>query len=145
MQFNEAEVSRRVDDVCQLLGIDHLRSRAPYSLSGGEQKKVAIACVLSMNPDAYCFDEPLNGLDQRTREWLLGFLRQLRVRARRSWWQRTTSPLPTRSRTIMCTLATTMATRTVPTSTSTASGRQHHERLRVPVSHALRVWPWLCH
>jgi cobalt/nickel transport system ATP-binding protein len=78
MQFDEAEVNRRVDDVCQLLGIDHLRSRAPYNLSGGEQKKVAIACVLSMNPDAYCFDEPLNGLDQRTREWLLGFLRQLK-------------------------------------------------------------------
>lgn len=78
MQLDEDEVARRVSDVCQLLGIDHLRGRAPYNLSGGEQKKVAIACVLSMNPDAYCFDEPLNGLDQRTREWLLGFLRQLK-------------------------------------------------------------------
>lgn len=78
MQLGEDEVARRVSDVCQLLGIDHLRGRAPYNLSGGEQKKVAIACVLSMNPDAYCFDEPLNGLDQRTREWLLGFLRQLK-------------------------------------------------------------------
>lgn len=64
--------------MCQLLGIDHLRSRAPYNLSGSEQKKVAIACVLSMNPDTCCFDEPLNGLDQRTREWLLGFLRHLK-------------------------------------------------------------------
>ncbi|MDD5800052.1 MAG: ABC transporter ATP-binding protein [Coriobacteriales bacterium] len=79
MQLDENEVARRVNDTCQLLGIDALRGRAPYNLSGGEQKKVAIACVLSMNPDAYCFDEPLNGLDQRTREWLLGFLHQLKA------------------------------------------------------------------
>ena len=78
MGLPEAEVARRVDDVIDLLDIGRLRDRAPYNLSGGEQKKVAIACVLSMNPDAYCFDEPLNGLDQRTREWLLGFLRQLK-------------------------------------------------------------------
>ena len=79
MQLSEQEVSRRVDDVCRLLDIDRLRSRAPYNLSGGEQKKVAIACILSMNPDVYCFDEPLNGLDQKTRTWLVGFLGQLKA------------------------------------------------------------------
>ena len=78
MGLSEEEVSRRVDDVCELLGIGGLRGRAPYYLSGGEQKKVAIACILTMNPDVYCFDEPLNGLDARTRGWLLSFLRQLR-------------------------------------------------------------------
>lgn len=79
MQLAEEEVARRVDDVCQLLGIEKLRGRAPYNLSGGEQKKVALACILSMNPDVYCFDEPLNGLDQRTRSWLVGFLGQLKA------------------------------------------------------------------
>ena len=79
MQLSESEVARRVDDVCRLLGIDALRGRAPYNLSGGEQKKVAIACILSMNPDVYCFDEPLNGLDQKTRTWLVGFLGQLKA------------------------------------------------------------------
>lgn len=78
MGLGEEEVARRVDDVCGLLQIDALRRRAPYNLSGGEQKRVAIACVLSMNPEVYCFDEPLNGLDRRTREWLLGFLQQLK-------------------------------------------------------------------
>ncbi len=79
MQLGEDEVNRRVDDVLALVGIEGLRDRAPYNLSGGEKKKVAIACVLSMNPDVYCFDEPLNGLDQRTRAWLLGFMQQLRA------------------------------------------------------------------
>ena len=77
MGLSEDEVERRVSDTLALLDIAHLRERAPYALSGGEKKRVAIACVLSMNPDVYCFDEPLAGLDAKTREWLLGFLGQL--------------------------------------------------------------------
>ena len=72
------EVSRRVDDACALLDIGHLRTRAPYTLSGGEQRRVAIASVVSMNPDVYCFDEPLSGLDARSRTWLVAFLHQLK-------------------------------------------------------------------
>ena len=78
MGLGEEAVRRRVDDVCRMIGIDELRGRAPWALSGGEKKKVAIGCILSMNPDVYCFDEPLNGLDARTRAWLLGFLHQLK-------------------------------------------------------------------
>ena len=77
MGLSEDEIARRVDDVCGLLDIQDLRRRAPWALSGGEKKRVAIACVLSMNPDVLCFDEPLAGLDARTRSWLLGFLGQL--------------------------------------------------------------------
>ena len=77
MGLSEQEVAQRVDDACRLLDIESLRKRAPYALSGGEKKRVAIACVLSMNPDVYCFDEPLAGLDAKTRLWLLGFLKQL--------------------------------------------------------------------
>lgn len=72
------EVESRVSDVLRLLQIVDLKNRAPYNLSGGEKKKVAIACILSMNPDVYCFDEPLSGLDSSTREWLIGFLKQLK-------------------------------------------------------------------
>lgn len=79
MGLSEDEVGTRVRDLCQLLNIAHLRRRAPYALSGGEKKRVAIACVLSMNPDVLCFDEPLSGLDARSRTWLLGFLGQLKT------------------------------------------------------------------
>lgn len=78
MGLPEEEVARRVDDTCQLVGIEDLRQRAPYNLSGGEKKKVAIACIMSMNPDVYCLDEPLAGLDARTRTWLVGFLKELK-------------------------------------------------------------------
>ena len=82
MGLPEEEVARRVDDVLQLLDISELRNRAPYALSGGEKKRVAIACILSMNPDVYCFDEPLAGLDAKTKEWLLGFLKRLKAAGR---------------------------------------------------------------
>ncbi|HQE70381.1 MAG TPA: ABC transporter ATP-binding protein [Atopobiaceae bacterium] len=79
MGLSDEEVARRVDDALALLGIEGLRMRAPWTLSGGEKKRVAIACVLSMNPDVYCFDEPLSGLDAKARDRLMGFLRQLKA------------------------------------------------------------------
>lgn len=79
MGLHEDEVERRVADTCALLDITALRKRAPYNLSGGEKKRVAIACVLSMNPDVLCLDEPLAGLDAKTQRWLISFLGQLRA------------------------------------------------------------------
>ena len=78
MGFSEEEVKQRTDDVIELLGIGDLRERAPYHLSGGEKRKVAIACILSMNPEALVLDEPLAGLDRKTQEWLVSFLLQLK-------------------------------------------------------------------
>ena len=79
MGLSAEEVGRRVDDALVMLDIAELRDRAPYNLSGGERRRVAIASVLSMNPEVLCFDEPLAGLDARTRTWLLGFLKQLKA------------------------------------------------------------------
>ena len=79
MGLSDEEIRQRVDDACTLLDINALRSRAPYTLSGGEKRRVALACTLSMNPDVYCLDEPLTGLDARSRSWLVGFLHQLKT------------------------------------------------------------------
>lgn len=77
MDLSEEEIKKRADDVIRLLDIDYLSDRAPYHLSGGEKKKVSLACVLSLNPDVLVLDEPLAGLDRSTQDWLTDFLQQL--------------------------------------------------------------------
>lgn len=54
----------------------HLAGKAPYHLSGGEKKRVAIATVLSMSPDILVMDEPASGLDPFSRRQLIGLLRE---------------------------------------------------------------------
>ncbi|MDO5517265.1 MAG: ABC transporter ATP-binding protein [Clostridium sp.] len=78
MGFSEDIVSKRTEDCLKLLEINHLKNRAPYHLSGGEKRKVAIASVLSLNPSILMLDEPLNGLDSDSQEWLVNFLIDLR-------------------------------------------------------------------
>jgi len=77
MGFDEDEVNKRVVDCLNLLNIQDLKDRQPYHLSGGEQRKVSIACVLSLNPEVLILDEPMNGLDPRTQRWLVEFLVEL--------------------------------------------------------------------
>lgn len=77
MGLPENEVRERTEDMIRLLGLEKLRERAPYHLSGGEKRKTAIACILSMNPEVLVLDEPLAGLDKKTQKWLLEFLQEL--------------------------------------------------------------------
>lgn len=77
MGMDENEVEKRVNDCLDLLNIQDFRDRPPYHLSGGEKRKVAVACVLSLNPEVLVLDEPMNGLDPRTQRWLVQFLIQI--------------------------------------------------------------------
>ena len=72
----------RVQDTLRLLDIEALAARAPYGLSGGEKKKVALAAALAVNPDVLLLDEPLGELDPRSREWLVELLALLHVRGK---------------------------------------------------------------
>lgn len=74
MGLKEEEVKVRVMDCMELLQITELQNRAPYHLSGGEKKKVAIASVLVLNPEVIVFDEPMNDLDPKTKRFLKGLL-----------------------------------------------------------------------
>jgi|WetSurMetagenome_2_1015567.scaffolds.fasta_scaffold77918_1 cobalt/nickel transport system ATP-binding protein len=69
-----AEVNRRVETALESLRIEKLRARAPHRLSGGEKRRVALACVLTLNPDVWLMDEPGTGLDPRSQAWLVDFI-----------------------------------------------------------------------
>lgn len=74
MNLNEEIIHQRINELLIYLNIQHLQDRPPYHLSGGEQKKVALAAILVLNPDVLMIDEPLNGLDNKTRQWFKEFL-----------------------------------------------------------------------
>lgn len=67
----------RAEQTLSYLGIENLRDRPVYMLSGGEKKKVAIASVLTMNPEVFLVDEPLAGLDPKTQTFFIGILFEL--------------------------------------------------------------------
>lgn len=58
---------QRVEELANLLGIEHLLERKPRGLSGGERQRVALGRALSFQPKVLCLDEPLSALDDDTR------------------------------------------------------------------------------
>jgi cobalt/nickel transport system ATP-binding protein len=72
--LSREEVHRRVNEALESLQIEKLRNRAPHRLSGGEKRRVALASILTLNPDVWLLDEPTAGLDPRSQSWLVNFI-----------------------------------------------------------------------
>jgi cobalt/nickel transport system ATP-binding protein len=79
MGLPDTEVDRRTRDCMELFGISDLSDKAPYHLSGGQKKKVALAAVMALNPDVLILDEPFAGLDKKTQDFLVSFLGELKA------------------------------------------------------------------
>ncbi len=71
-----AEEAARIDDLMDRLGLplERFAERSPYRLSGGEQRRLSLACVLIRRPDVLVLDEPTFGSDRHGYDGLLGIL-----------------------------------------------------------------------
>lgn len=74
MGLDENEIKTRVEEAAQSMGIRHLLEKSPFELSGGQQRRVALAGVLAMNPDILILDEPAAGLDPKGRDKILALI-----------------------------------------------------------------------
>jgi ABC-type glutathione transport system ATPase component len=74
-----SEIRQRVSRALSQVRLEGFEDRVPLHLSGGERKRLALACVLAMEPKLLILDEPTAGLDPRGEELLLTILRQLEV------------------------------------------------------------------
>lgn len=73
------EVEARVESALEAVRMSTFRDRLSHHLSVGEKKRIAIATVLSMDPQILVLDEPSAGLDPRGRRTLINLLRELPI------------------------------------------------------------------
>ena len=71
------EIMRRVDAALEAVHMISYKKRVSHHLSMGEKKSIAIATVLSMQPEVLVLDEPTGGLDPRSRRSLIHLLQEL--------------------------------------------------------------------
>ena len=74
------EVRRRVEELIEMLELDHLRDKHPHEMSGGEQQRVAMAATLALKPKILVADEPTSNLDPRSAETILELVTDLNKR-----------------------------------------------------------------
>ena len=72
-------VESRVTSALEAVRMSGFRDRLSHHLSVGEKKRIAIATVLSMEPQILVLDEPSAGLDPRARRTLINLLRELPI------------------------------------------------------------------
>ncbi|WP_407453833.1 energy-coupling factor ABC transporter ATP-binding protein, partial [Methanobrevibacter sp.] len=71
------EVEKRVSEALELVGMEKFRDKTPHHLSGGQQKRVAIAGIIAMRPEIMILDEPTAGLDPEGVDKVLDILNDL--------------------------------------------------------------------
>ena len=71
------EVEKRVEDALKMVGMENYEDKTPHHLSGGQQKRIAIAGIIAMKPELMILDEPTAGLDPDGVEKVLNIMIQL--------------------------------------------------------------------
>lgn len=81
--LNKDEIDQRVKEAIELVGLDYesIKDRAPFELSGGQKRRVAIAGVIAMRPKVLILDEPTAGLDPFGKEQILKMITDIKEKS----------------------------------------------------------------
>ena len=81
MGLPEHEVEERTEEAIRLVGLERIDCRhvSPFTLSGGEKRRAALAGVLAMRPRCLVLDEPTAGLDPKGTREILALLNNLKI------------------------------------------------------------------
>ncbi|WP_309072590.1 ABC transporter ATP-binding protein, partial [Arthrobacter sp.] len=74
---SEADIRRRIDPIAERLRLTGLLKANPFTLSGGEKRRLSVATMLATDPDILILDEPTFGQDANTWAELIGLLAEL--------------------------------------------------------------------
>ena len=74
LKLSKSEAEARAEKYLSKVGMSAYKNAKPRQLSGGQKKRVALAAVVSMNPDILVLDEPTNGLDEDSCDIVVNFL-----------------------------------------------------------------------
>jgi ABC-type multidrug transport system ATPase subunit len=75
--YSKKELTNRLNNVYEQLGLDKLKNRKPFNLSGGEKKMLAFSMGLIHKPKIILFDEPFSGLDIKGKTFLNNLINNL--------------------------------------------------------------------
>lgn len=75
---NQDEAMKKAENLLEELEIGHLKNRTVFELSGGEQKIVALAGLLILEPKILLLDEPTNALDTKSQEKIMTLLKGIK-------------------------------------------------------------------